>query len=68
MAYDLEIRYKCRALFEVMNMTLKEISKQEAVPISTLGEWKNDGRAEYGGLWLKGAKAKQVHDAKVKLQ
>ncbi len=68
MAYDLEIRYRCRALFEVMDMKLKDISKQESVPISTLSEWKNDDRDEYGGIWLKGCKTSQVTQAKEKLQ
>lgn len=60
MAHDKEIRFRCRALFEVMNMTLSEISKQESVGISTLSDWKNDDREEYGGLWLQGSKAAKV--------
>lgn len=63
MAHNLEIRFRCRALFEVLDMKLTEIAKQESVSISTLSEWKNDDRDEYGGIWLKGAKTGQVDKA-----
>jgi len=56
MAHDIEIRFRCRALFEVMNMTLSEIKVQESVGLSTLSDWKNDDREEYGGIWLQGCK------------
>lgn len=68
MAYDIQIRYRCRALFEVLDMTLTEISKQESVPISTLSEWKNDGNPEYGGIWIKGSKSQKVGQAAEKLR
>ena len=60
MAHDKEIRFRCRALFEVMNMTLSSISDQESVAVATLSDWKNDDREEYGGLWLQGSKAGKV--------
>ncbi len=68
MAYNLDTRYRCRALFEVMNMKLKEISEQENIPISTLSEWKNDAREEFGGVWQKGCKVAKVAQAKEQLQ
>ena len=63
MAHNVEIRFHCRALFEVLGMTLSEISKKESVSVSTLSEWKNDDREEYGGIWLKGSKTGQVDKA-----
>lgn len=68
MAYDLEIRFRCRAMFEVLDKTLKDISEQENVPVSTLSEWKNDDREEYGGIWLKGSKRAKVDQAAKKLR
>lgn len=67
MAHNIEIRIKCRALFEVMNMTLSAINKQEDVPMGTLSEWKNDDREEFGGIWVKGCKAGNVAKAQEKL-
>lgn len=68
MAHDIEIRFRCRALFEVMNMTLSEVSKQESVGLSTLSDWKNDDREEYGGIWLQGSKAGKVEQTTKKLR
>ena len=68
MAHNREIRFRCRALFEVMNMTLSSISDQENVGISTLSDWKNDDREEYGGIWLRGCKADKVAETTKKLQ
>ena len=68
MAWDVEIRFRCRALFEVMNMTLSAISEQESVALATLSDWKNDDREEYGGIWLKGAKAGKVEQTAKKLR
>ena len=68
MAWDIEIRFRCRALFEVMNMTLSAISEQENVALTTLSDWKNDDREEYGGIWLKGAKAGKVEQTAKKLR
>ena len=68
MAWDVEIRFRCRALFEVMNMTLSDISKQENVGLSTLSDWKNDDREEYGGIWLQGSKAGKVEQTAKKLR
>jgi hypothetical protein len=68
MAYDTEIRFRCRALFEVMNMTLSSIAEQEQVPLSTLSDWKNDDREEFGGIWLAGSKASKVTEASKKLR
>ncbi len=68
MAHNLETRFRCRALFEVMNMTLSDISKQESVGLSTLSDWKNDDREEFGGIWLQGCKAKNVEDTAKKLR
>lgn len=68
MAYDKEIRFKCRALFEVLNMTLSEIHDQEDVPVATLSDWKNDDREIYGGIWVKGAKASSIKEAQDKLR
>lgn len=68
MAHNIEIRFRCRALFEVMNMTLSDISKQELVGVSTLSDWKNDDRKEYGGIWLQGSKAGKIEQTAVKLR
>jgi len=68
MAHDKEIRFRCRALFEVMNMTLSSIHEQEGVGISTLSDWKNDDREEYGGIWLAGSKAGKVEQTAKKLR
>jgi len=68
MAWDVEIRFRCRALFEVMNMTLSDISKQENVGLATLSDWKNDDREEYGGIWLKGSKAGKVEQTAKQLR
>ena len=68
MAHDVEIRFRCRALFEVMNMTLSSISEQESVGVSTLSDWKNDDRVEYGGIWLQGCKAGKIDQTAKKLR
>jgi hypothetical protein len=68
MAYDKEIRFRCRALFEVLNLNLTKISEQESVPVATLSDWKNDDREEYGGIWLQGSKAANVEKAAKKLR
>lgn len=68
MAYDKEIRFKCRALFEVLDMTLSEISSKEDVPVATLSDWKNDDRKIYGGIWVKGSKAKNIKEAADRLR
>lgn len=68
MAYDLEIRFRCRAMFEILDKTLSDISEQESVPVSTLSEWKNDDREEYGGIWIKGSKKTKVDQAAKKLR
>ena len=68
MAHDIEIRFRCRALFEVMDMTLSDISKQESVGLSTLSDWKNDDREEYGGIWLQGCKAGKIEQTSKKLR
>lgn len=68
MAYDKEIRFRCRALFEVLNMSLTKINEQENVPVATLSDWKNDDREEYGGIWLQGSKAQNVEKAAKKLR
>lgn len=68
MAYDLEIRFRCRAMFEILDKKLSEISEQEDVPVSTLSEWKNDDREEYGGIWLRGSKKAKVDQAAKKLR
>ena len=68
MAHNLDTRFRCRALFEVLNMTLSDISKQESVGLSTLSDWKNDNREEFGGIWLQGCKAKNVEAASKKLK
>lgn len=68
MAYDLGIRFRCRAMFEILDKTLSDISEQENVPVSTLSEWKNDDREEYGGIWLRGSKKAKIDQAKKKLQ
>lgn len=60
MAHDLEIRFRCRALFEVMNKSLTDIAIDELISVSTLSDWKNDDRDEYGGIWLQGSKAAKV--------
>lgn len=68
MAHNPEIRFRCRALYEVMNMSLSDISKKEAVGISTLSDWKNDNREEFGGIWLQGCKAKDVEKTAKRLR
>lgn len=68
MAYDKEIRFKCRALFEVLDMTLSQIHDQEDVPVATLSDWKNDDREIYGGIWTKGVKAENVAKATERLR
>lgn len=68
MAHDIEIRFRCRALFEVMNMNLSDISEQESVGISTLSDWKNDDRDKYGGIWLAGSKQAKVTQTAQKLR
>jgi hypothetical protein len=68
MAYDKEIRFKCRALYEVLDMTLSEISEKENVPVATLSDWKNDDREIYGGIWIKGVKAENIAEATKKLR
>lgn len=68
MAHDIGIRFKCRALFEVLDMSLSDIAKQEHVGISTLSDWKNDDREEFGGLWVKGSKTAQVDSVAKKLR
>jgi hypothetical protein len=68
MAYDKEIRFRCRALFEVLNINLTKISEQESIPITTLSDWKNDGREEYGGIWIQGSKASNIEKAAKKLR
>jgi hypothetical protein len=67
MAYDLETRAKCRAMFEVLDMTLKDISNQMNIPNSTLSVWKNDDSLEFGGAWTKGSKKEKVKQAEEKL-
>ncbi|MDQ7044740.1 MAG: hypothetical protein Q9M40_06990 [Sulfurimonas sp.] len=68
MAHDIEIRFRCRALFEVMNNTLSDISESESVGISTLSDWKNDDRAKFGGIWLQGCKTEKVQQTAQKLR
>jgi len=68
MAHDNSIRFRCRALFEVLNMTLSSIAEQETIGLSTLSDWKNDDRKEYGGIWLKGCKAGKVNDVAAQLR
>jgi len=68
MAHNIEIRFRCRALFEVMNMTLSSISEQESVGLSTLSDWKNDDREEYGGIWLQGSKNSKIEATAKKLR
>lgn len=68
MAHDIEIRFRCRALFEVLDMSLTDISKQESVGISTLSDWKNDDREEFGGIWVQGCKAGTIEQTTQKLR
>lgn len=68
MAHDITIRLKCRALFEVLDMSLSEINKQEIVGVSTLSDWKNDDREEFGGIWIKGCKVGEIEKAGEKLK
>jgi len=60
MAYDLDTRFRCRASYEIYGKNLKEISTLEDVPISTLSDWKNDDRIEYGGLWVQNSKKEEL--------
>ena len=60
MAYDIEIRFKCRALYEMYGKNLKQIYDLESVPVSTLSEWKNDDREEYGGIWLQNSRKEEI--------
>jgi len=60
MAYDLDTRFRCRASYEIYGKNLKEISLLEDVPISTLSDWKNDTREEYGGVWVQNSKKEEL--------
>ena len=60
MAYDIEIRFKCRALYEMYGKNLKQIYDLESVPVSTLSEWKNDDREEYGGIWVQNSRKDEI--------
>jgi len=60
MAYDLDKRFRCRAAYEIYGKNLKEISSLEDVPISTLSDWKNDTREEYGGIWVQNSKKEEL--------
>jgi len=60
MAYDLDTRFRCRASYEIYGKNLKEISLLEDVPISTLSDWKNDDRVEYGGVWIQNSKKEEL--------
>ena len=60
MAYDLDIRFKCRALYEMYGKNLKEIYDLESVPVSTLSDWKNDDREEYGGIWVQNSRKDEI--------
>lgn len=60
MAYDLDIRFRCRASYEIYGKSLKSISELESVPISTLSDWKNDDREEYGGIWIQNSKKDEL--------
>lgn len=68
MAHDKEIRFRCRALFEVMNMTLSAVAKQETIGLATLSDWKNDDREEYGGIWIQGCKAGKIEQTTARLR
>ena len=67
MAHDITIRFRCRALFEVLDMTLSAIAELETLGISTLSEWKNDDREEFGGIWIRGCKAGKVDEVSKQL-
>lgn len=60
MAYDLDIRFRCRASYEIYGKNLKEISDLESVPVSTLSDWKNDDREEYGGIWIQNSRKEEL--------
>lgn len=60
MAYELDIRFKCRALYEMYGKNLKEINELETVPVSTLSDWKNDDREEYGGIWIQNSRKDEI--------
>jgi len=60
MAYRVDIRFKCRALYEMYGENLKEISELESVPVSTLSDWKNDDREEYGGIWIQNSRKDEI--------
>lgn len=68
MAYDLDIRFRCRASYEIYGKNLKEISELEGVPISTLSDWKNDDREEYGGIWIINSKKEELNKVAKLLQ
>lgn len=60
MAYELDIRFRCRASYEIYGKNLKEISDLESVPVSTLSDWKNDDREEYGGIWIQNSRKEEL--------
>ncbi len=60
MGYDIDIRFRCRSHFEIYDKSLSDISKLESVPVSTLSDWKNDDREEFGGLWIKGSRKDEI--------
>lgn len=60
MAYELDIRFRCRTHYEMYGKNLKEIKDIENVPVSTLSEWKNDDRVEYGGIWILNSRKDEI--------
>jgi hypothetical protein len=60
MAYELDIRFRCRTHYEMYGKNLKEINNLESVPVSTLSEWKNDDREEYGGIWIQNSRKDEI--------
>lgn len=60
MARALDIRFRCRASYEIYGKNLKDISELESVPISTLSDWKNDDREEYGGIWIQNSRKEEI--------
>ncbi len=60
MAYDLDIRFRCRTHYEMYGKNLKEICDLESVPVSTLSDWKNDDREEYGGIWIQNSRKDEI--------
>jgi hypothetical protein len=68
MAHEIDIRFLCRTHYEMYGKNLKEINALENIPVSTLSEWKNDDREEYGGIWILNSRKDEIEKLSKMLQ